>query len=79
MVDKYGNELNVGDMVAYVSDTTISAKINIGIVERIYKDRYGTEQCTIDGHIHIFSFRVVKLDYIRQYFLTLNKERREQK
>lgn len=76
MVDRYGNELNIGDMVVYVSDTTTSAKINIGTVERIYKDRYGKEQCTINGHTHIFSFRVIKLDYIRQYFLTLNKERR---
>ena len=73
MIDKYGNELNVGDMVAYVNDATTSANINIGTVERIYKDKYGAEQCTIDGHIHIFSFRVIKLDYIRQKYFSDSK------
>lgn len=73
MVDRYGNKLNIGDMVVYVSDATTSAKINIGTVERIYKDKFGTEQCTVDGHTHIFSFRVIKLDYIRQKYFSDSK------
>lgn len=73
MVDRYGNELNVGDVVAYINGTTRTAKIDIGTVSRIYKDKYGTEQCTVDGHIHIFSFRVIKLDYIQQKYFSDSK------
>lgn len=73
MVDRYGNELNIGDMVVCVTDTTTSAKINIGTVERIYKDRYGNERCTVNGHTHVFSFRVIKLDYIRQKYFSDSK------
>ncbi len=60
MTDVKGNELNVGDKVAFVKGKNTNASIATGEVTKIYQGRY-EEECSVNGNAHILSFRVLKL------------------
>lgn len=60
MKDSKGQDLNVGDFVAYVHGKNDSANIATGTVTRIYQGRRGDE-CSVDGNAHILQKRVLKL------------------
>lgn len=59
MLDAHMNKLQVGDHVVYVYDVQFGAKIGTGHVEKIYKNN---RECTVDGHTHVRSPRILKLD-----------------
>lgn len=63
MVDTRGNELHVGDTVAYVKGKNSSARLEVGVVTKIYPNKGvgGGEACSVDNHAHILPFRVLKI------------------
>lgn len=61
MKDCKGNELNVGDNVIYVHGKNADAYLETGAVTKIYTDKYGKEECSVDGVTHIKRRRVMKL------------------
>lgn len=61
MVDTKGNTLQIGDKVAFVRGKNSDASIDIGTVQKFYKGQFNREECTVDGHSHIGSNRVLKL------------------
>lgn len=61
MKDVLGNTLKIGDKVAYIQGKNSIAKLAVGKISNIYTTKHD-EECSVDGHPHILSFRVLKLE-----------------
>lgn len=61
MLDTKGNVLQIGDKVAFVRGKNSDASIDIGVVQKFYKGTFNNDECTVDGHSHIRSNRILKL------------------
>ena len=57
MKDCTGNILNVGDRVIFIWGANNDPRLKIGHVTKIYAN---DRECSVDGHSHIFSKRVIK-------------------
>lgn len=58
MKDILDRELKVGDVVAYVYSKNSSAKLKVGNITKIYDN---DKECSVDGHVHIYDFRILKI------------------
>lgn len=56
MKDRVGNELHIGDQVAYILGASSSPCMEIGRIDKIYKNK-----CTIDSHPNIYANRTLLL------------------
>lgn len=62
MHDINGNELHIGDKVAYISGKNICCCLEIGHITNIYQKKNSVAyECSVDGHPHILSSRVLLL------------------
>lgn len=62
MHDINGNELHIGDKVAYISGKNIDCRLAIGNITNIYqKKNSASYECSVNGHPHILSKRVLLL------------------
>lgn len=61
MKDCKGNELRIGDNVVYVKGKISSAELETGTITKFYKNRFGKDECSVDGNAHILFSRVMKL------------------
>ena len=61
MKDVKGNELKIGDKVAYIKCKNSDVSIEVGIVKKFYKGVLNYDECTVDSQIHVRSNRVLKL------------------
>jgi len=59
--DCNGNELEIGDYVVYIRDKNSGAFLDTGKVTKFYKDRYGTDECSVGSQTHIIKSRIMKL------------------
>lgn len=62
MTDCKGNELNIGDEVVYVYGKNSYAGLATGKITKFYKNRFGKDECSVDGNTHILSMRIMKLN-----------------
>lgn len=66
MKDAFGNKLKVGDKVVFVYGKNRSACLETGKITKIYINPHNCpgekEECSVDNHAHILSFRVAKID-----------------
>ena len=63
MHDINGNELHIGDKVAYISGKNMCCCLEIGHITNIYQKKNSVAyECSVDGHPHILSSRVLLLN-----------------
>ena len=62
MTDCKGNELNVGDEVVYIYGKNSYAGLETGKITKFYKNRFGEDECSVDGNTHILGMRIMKLN-----------------
>ena len=53
MKDCNGNELEIGDYVVYIRGKNSGAFLDTGKVTKFYKDRYGTDVCSVGSQTNI--------------------------
>lgn len=58
MKDIYGNELHVGDTVAYVANANSAPRMATGTITKIYTSN---TKCSVDNHPNIFASRTLLL------------------
>ena len=59
--DCNGNKLEIGDYVVYIRGKNSGAFLDTGKVTKFYKDRYGTDECSVGSQTHIIKSRIMKL------------------
>lgn len=61
MKDCKGNELNIGDYVAYIRNKNSNASIETGHITKFYKNQRNEDVCSVGSQPFITSNRVMKL------------------
>lgn len=65
MIDVFGNKLNIGDEVAFVSGKNKDAKLDKGKITKFYKGYFNRDECSVDNNPHILSWRIAKISKLK--------------